>query len=84
MQMIEIDDETFADLEALAKQEHASFGSVIKRAIRRLPGVRRAAGESAPVRVPHGCGIPVSEGDRPFTSGDVYRIEEENDLRAPS
>lgn len=80
MQMIEIDDETFADLEALAKQEHASFGNVIKRAIRRLPGVRRAEDEPAPVKVPHGYKIPVSKGV-PFTMEDVRAVEDDNDLR---
>lgn len=84
MKMVEIDDETFADLEVLAKQEHASFGSVIKRALRRLPKVRRAEGEPAPIKMPHEYKIPISEGDRPFTSEDVYRIEEENDLRGLS
>jgi predicted CopG family antitoxin len=31
MHTIEIDDETYAGLEAIAKQEHASIGSVVKR-----------------------------------------------------
>lgn len=80
MQTIEIDDETFAKLEAFAKQEHASFGSVIKRAIHRLPAVQRPAVEPSPIKVPHGYKIPVSKGV-PFTMADVWAVEDDNDLR---
>ena len=37
MHTIEIDDETYADLEALAKKEHASISSVVKNALSRFP-----------------------------------------------
>ncbi|MGV3663423.1 MAG: hypothetical protein ACO1TE_24845 [Prosthecobacter sp.] len=72
---VEIDDETYAGLEVLAKREHATIGSVVKRAIVRLPGLKSV--QPAPVvKMPHGYSIPVSESV-PFTSEDVYRIEEE-------
>jgi hypothetical protein len=77
MHTIEIDDETYADLEALAKKEHASIGSVVKNALSRLPGLRK----SAPVvKAVQGYRIPVSPSE-PFTLEDVRRIEDENDLR---
>ena len=41
MHTIEVDDETYASLEALAKREQASVGSVLKRALSRLPGMRK-------------------------------------------
>lgn len=73
---VEIDDETYAGLEVLAKREHATIGSVVKRAITRLPGLKGL--QSAPVvKIPHGYSIPVSEGAFPFTSEDVCRAEEE-------
>jgi negative regulator of replication initiation len=74
MHTIEIDDETYASLEALAKREQASVGSVVKRALSRFPGMRKP---SAPVKMPHGYKIPVSEGRRPFTTEDVLREEDE-------
>jgi negative regulator of replication initiation len=74
MHTIEVDDETYASLEALAKREQASVGSVLKRALSRLPGMRKPA---APVSMPHGYKIPVSEGRRPFTTEDVLREEDE-------
>ncbi|WP_395742828.1 ribbon-helix-helix protein, CopG family [Prosthecobacter sp.] len=81
MHTIEIDDETYASLEVLAKKEHTSVSSVVKGALSRLPGLRKTA---APVKIPHGYRIPVSEGSRPFTSEDVYAAEDENDLRGLS
>ena len=73
MHTIEIDDETYAGLEALAKQEHASVSSVVKRALCRLPSLRKPA----PVKMPHGYKIPVSEGRKTFTTADVLKAEEE-------
>ncbi len=78
---IEIDDETYADIEAVAKQEHSSVSSVVKHALSRLPALRKPA---PPVKIPHGYKIPVSEGARPFTSEDVYAAEDENDMRGLS
>jgi phage tail protein X len=77
MHTIEIDDETYADLEALAKREHASIGSVVKNALSRLPGLRKPA---PVVKAAHGYRIPVSPSE-PFTLEDVRWIEDENDLR---
>lgn len=72
---VEFDDETYGGLEVLARQEHASIGSVVKCAITRLRGLKRV--RPAPqVDMPHGYRIPVSESVR-FTSEDVCRIEEE-------
>jgi len=79
---IEIDDETYADIEAVAKQEHSSVSSVVKHALSRLPSLRKSA--PPPVKIPHGYKIPVSEGARPFTSEDVYVAEDENDMRGLS
>lgn len=73
---VEIDDETYAGLEILAKQEHATIGSVVKRAITRLPGLKNKLPPRV-VKMPHGYRIPASEGAFPFTSEDVYRAEEE-------
>ena len=81
MHTIEIDDETYADLEALAKREHASIGSVVKNALSRLPGLRKPA---PVVQAAHGYKIPISKGERPFTSEDVYAAEDENDMRGLS
>ena len=39
---------------------------------------------AAPVKVPHGYKIPISKGERPFTSEDVYSAEDENDMRGLS
>lgn len=74
MHTIEVDDETYAGIEAIAKQEHASVGSVVERALSRLPGFRKP--QPAPVPSPHGYKMPVSPSE-PFTSEDVYRLEEE-------
>ncbi len=73
---LELDDETCATLQSLAKEEQCSPGRIIARALRRLP--RRQPGP--PVPEPHGYTIPVSQG-RPFTMEDVQRIEDDNDLR---
>jgi len=81
MHTIEIDDETYADLDALTKQEQSSVTSVVKRALSRLPSLRKLA---APVKVPHGYKMPVSKGSRPFTSEDVYAAKDENDMRGLS
>jgi hypothetical protein len=78
MHTIEIDDETYAGVEAIAKREHASIGSVVTRALSRLPGFRKPA--PPPAKIPHGYKIPVSPSE-PFTMEDVYRIEDDNDLR---
>ena len=78
MHTIEMDDETYASLEALAKREHASIGSVASRALSRLPGLRKP--ETKSVTIPHGYQIPVSPSER-FTMEDVHRIEDDNDLR---
>ncbi|WP_395741330.1 ribbon-helix-helix protein, CopG family [Prosthecobacter sp.] len=77
MHTIEIDDETYASLEVLAKREHSSVSSVVKRELRRLPGLRQPA---PPVKLPHGYKISVSPSEQ-FTMKDVYRIEDENDMR---
>jgi hypothetical protein len=81
MHTIDIDDETYASLEVLAREEHASIGSVVKRAVSRLPGLRQP---SPPVKASQGYKIPVSKGARPFTSEDVYAAEDENDMRGLS
>lgn len=82
MHTIEIDDETYASLEAVAKQEHSSVSTVVKRALSRVPGFRKPA--PPPVKAPHGYKIPVSKGSRPFTSEDVYTVEDENDMHGLS
>jgi hypothetical protein len=46
---------------------------VVKRALCRLPSLRKPA----PAKMPHGYKIPVSEGRKPFTTGDVLKAEEE-------
>ncbi|MDI1311524.1 hypothetical protein [Prosthecobacter sp.] len=79
---IEIDDETYAGIEAAAQREHSSVSSVVKNALSRVPGFRKPA--PPPVKIPHGYKIPVSEGARPFTSEDVYVAEDENDMRGLS
>lgn len=76
MHTIEVDDETYASLEMLAKEEHASIGSVVKRAVSRLPRFGRTQSK-LPVTLPHGYRLPVSEGVRPFTTEDVHQLEEE-------
>jgi len=73
---LELDEETCATLESLAKEEQCSPGSIIARALRRLPR-RKPAPPVSPV---HGYTIPASPG-RPFTMEDVYRIEDDNDMR---
>jgi len=73
---LELDDETCATLQSLAKEEQCSPGKIIARALRRLP--RRQPSPTVPE--PHGYTIPVSQG-RPFTMEDVRRIEDDNDLR---
>ena len=78
MHTIEIDDETYASLEVLAKREHSSVSSVVKRAVSRVPGFQKPA--PPPVKVPHGYKIPVSPGV-PFTIEDVDAAEDENDMR---
>ncbi|OYW74404.1 MAG: hypothetical protein B7Z37_18065 [Verrucomicrobia bacterium 12-59-8] len=79
---IEIDDETYAGIEAVAQREHSSVSIVVKNALSRVPGFRKPA--STPVKIPHGYKIPVSEGARPFNSEDVYVAEDENDMRGLS
>lgn len=74
MHTIEVDDETYASLEALAKREQASIGSVISRALSRFPGLRKPAPQ--PVKTPYGYKMPVSPSES-FTSEDVYRLEDE-------
>jgi len=71
MHTIEIDDETYAGLEALAKQERASVSSVVKRALCRLPSLRKPA----PVKIPHEYKIPVSEVRKTFTTAEVLKAE---------
>ena len=75
---IEIDDELYAGIEAVAKQEHSSVSSLVKRTLSRVPGFRKPA--QPPVKAPHGYKIRVSPSE-PFTMEDVYRIEDENDMR---
>ena len=74
---IDIDDELYAGIEAVAKQEHSSVSSVVTHALSRMPGFRKPA---EPVIQPHGYKIRVSPSE-PFTLEDVYRIEDENDMR---
>lgn len=74
---IEIDDELYAGIEAAAQREHSSVSNVVKRTLSRVPGFRKPA---PPVKVPHGYKIRVSPSE-PFTMEDVYRIEDENDMR---
>ena len=78
---IEIDDETYAGIEAVAQREHSSVSSVVTHALSRLPGLSKPA---SPVKIPHGYKITVSAGGRPFTSEDVYAAEDENDMRGLS
>ena len=73
---LELDDETCATLQSLAKEEQCSPGRIIARALRRLPRRKPVP----PVPEPHGYTIPVSQG-RPFTMEDVRRIDDDNDLR---
>lgn len=78
---IEIDDELYAGIEAVAQREHSSVGSVVRSALSRLPGVRKPA---EPVKQPHGYKIPISKGERPFTMEEVYAVEDDNDMRGLS
>ena len=79
---IEIDDDTYAGIEAVAQREHSRVSSVVTHALSRMTGLRKPA--PPPVKVPHGYKIPVSAGARPFTSEDVYAAEDENDMRGLS
>ncbi len=72
---IDIDDELYAGIEAVAKQEHSSVSSVVKHALSRLPTLRKST--EPPVKAPHGYKLAASEGRHPFTTEDVLRIEEE-------
>ncbi|WP_395753623.1 hypothetical protein [Prosthecobacter sp.] len=76
---IEIDDETYAGIEAVARSEHSSVSSVVKNALSRMSGLRKP-----PVKAAHGYKIPISKGGRPFTSEEVYAAEDENDMRGIS
>ena len=78
---IEIDDELYAGIEAVAKQEHSSVSSVVKRTLSRVPGFRKP---TEPVKQPHGYKIPISKGAYPFTMEDVYAAEDDNDMRGLS
>jgi hypothetical protein len=78
---IEIDDETYAGIEAVAQREHSNIGSVVTRALSRLPGLRKQV--EPPVKMSHGYKIPVSPGE-PFTMEDVYAAEDDNDMRGLS
>lgn len=75
MHTIDIDDETYASLEVLAREEHASISAVVKRAVSRLPVLRKP--EPPPVNAAHGYKLVASEGRHPFTTEDVLRLEEE-------
>ena len=75
---IEIDDETYAGIEAVAKEQHSSVGSVAARFLSRFRTAKPEA--KASVKLPHGYKIPVSPSE-PFTMDDVRRIEDENDFR---
>lgn len=75
---IEIDDDLYAGIEAAAQREHSSVSAVVKRTLNRVPGFRKPL--QSPVRAPHGYKISVSPSES-FTMEDVYRIEDENDLR---
>ncbi len=75
---IEIDDDTYAGIEAVAQREHSSVSSVVKHALSRMTGLRKPA--LPPVKIPHGHKIRVSPSES-FTMEDVYRIEDENDMR---
>lgn len=74
---IEIDDETYAGIEAVAKDEHASISSVAARA---LGNFRKMVNRQQPAKEAHGYQIPISPS-RPFTMADVYEAEDENDMR---
>jgi hypothetical protein len=74
---IELDDETCATLQSLAEAEQCSPGRIIARALRRLP--RRQPPPTVPPH--HGYRIPVSQGRIPFTTEDVRRFEDEDDMR---
>lgn len=74
---VEIDDETYAGIEAVAKREHASVGSVAARA---LGNFRKMVHRQQPVKAAHGYQMPISPS-RPFTMEDVYQAEDENDMR---
>lgn len=75
---IEIDDELYAGIEAMAEREHSSVSTVVKRTLSRVSGFRKPV--PPPVKAPHGYKIKVSPSE-PFTMEDVYRIEDENDMR---
>lgn len=79
MHTIEIDDETYAALEAVAEAQQASVNSVAARVLSRLRGTGRSLKQ--PVPVPHGYKMPVSKGERPFTLEDVLEAEDDHDLR---
>ena len=79
MQTIEVDDETFADLDALAKRRHTTVSRLIQSALQRMTGGQRA--EEPVIQAPHGYKIPISKGLRPFTIQDVWAAEDENDMR---
>lgn len=74
---VEIDDETYAGIEAVAKSEHASIGSVAARA---LGNFRKMVNRQQPVKEPHDYQIPISLS-RSFTMEDVREAEDENDMR---
>ncbi len=72
---IDIDDELYAGIEAVAKHEHSSVSSVVRHALSRLPTLKKST--EPPLKAPHGYKLAASEGRLPFTTEDVLRIEEE-------
>lgn len=74
---VELDEETCATLQSMAREEQCSPGSIIARALRRLPRGKPAA------ETPAGQGyvMPISQGAMPFTTEDVKRFEDEDDMR---
>ena len=74
---LELDDETCATLQSLAREDQCSPGRIIARALRRLP--RRQPSPTVPPG--HSYTIPVSQGRVPFTTEDVRRLEDEDDMR---
>ena len=76
--IIDIDDETYADIEAMAKEQHASVDSVASEVLSRYGRVRRAV--STQGKLSDHFRIPVSESES-FTMEDVHHFEDESDLR---
>ena len=79
---IEIDDALYTKLEAVAKEERCSPGQALVRVVSNLLPLRTDVSEQPPLPPEHrGYRVPVSKGDRSFTTDDAARDEEAIDLR---